>query len=457
MRHVLQPSLEPKPRGRRSREPSALAFRLVALACAALTLFACGKKGDPLPPLRKTPQPATELSLAQRGSSIEVSLLAPRMTVDGERLPVMEIELLRTDRDGGFSDVAEKRVLPAAPGERLRELDPLPPPETVVRYAVRVRVKKNASTLSSVVSLTTRNPPPAPEGLLAELEPGGVRLEWIQPPFADLLPTPTPSPSPSPTVPTTDATPEAVLPAARPSPTVPMPDASPEAAPPAASPSPSPVATSPDVSPEAAQATPSPSPSPADLSPEPAQPAVGSSPASTLAPQPTPAPTPEPFRGGVFVYRRALIGAYAAPLTPTPLAEPRFVDSSAALGPTWCYVGRTVISLAPLIESADSNETCLQVRDIAPPAAPSGIAALLLGAEVEVSWSPSPEPDIAGYRIYRAPRGSEPQRAGEVEAGETVFREPAPAIDTIVLYTVTAVDSVGNESPPSPPARVQPR
>jgi len=490
MRRAFQPSLEPRERqgtGLRAAAASrrAPAFRLVGLACAGLTVFGCGKKGDPLPPLRKTPRPATELRLAQRGSSIEASFLAPRMTVDGERLPVMEIELLRTDQDGSFSDVAEKRVIRAAPGERLRELDSLPPPETVVRYAVRARVKKNASTLSSVVSLMTRDPPPAPEGFVEELQPEGVRLEWVQPPFAELLPTPTPtpSPSPSPTLLTPDASPGAAPSPAGPSPAAP----SPEAAPAAASPSPSPVASSKETPPEAVQPTASPSPSPAALSPdalpeaappgaspspspagpmpstspEAAQPAVAPSPASSSAPQPTatptPAPTPEPFRGGVFVYRRVLIGAYAAPLTPTPLAEPSFVDTSATLGPTWCYVGRTVISLAPLIESADSKETCLQVRDIAPPAAPSGIAALLIDAEVEVSWSPSPEPDLAGYRVYRAPRGSEPQRVGEVPAGETVFREPAPERDTVILYTVTAVDGVGNESPPSSPARVQPR
>jgi penicillin-binding protein len=97
------------------------------------------------------------------------------------------------------------------------------------------------------------------------------------------------------------------------------------------------------------------------------------------------------------------------------------------------------------------------VRDIAPPAAPSGIAALLIGAEVEVSWSPSPEPDLAGYRVYRARRGGEPRRVGEVSPGETVFREPAPDSDTVVLYTVTAVDGAGNESSPSAPARVQPQ
>ena len=96
-------------------------------------------------------------------------------------------------------------------------------------------------------------------------------------------------------------------------------------------------------------------------------------------------------------------------------------------------------------------------QSLTPPAAPSGIAALLIDAEVEVSWSPSPEPDLAGYRVYRAPRGSEPLRVGEVPHGETVFREPAPKSDTVVLYMVTAVDEVGNESPPSPPARVQPR
>jgi fibronectin type 3 domain-containing protein len=79
---------------------------------------------------------------------------------------------------------------------------------------------------------------------------------------------------------------------------------------------------------------------------------------------------------------------------------------------------------------------------------------LLRESDVEVSWSPSPEEDLALYRVYRATGGGAPAQVGEVPGGETSFtegRQPAGEY----RYTVTAVDRDGNESPPSRPAEVR--
>ena len=40
----------------------------------------------------------------------------------------------------------------------------------------------------------------------------------------------------------------------------------------------------------------------------------------------------------------------------------------------WCYVVRTAASVEPVVESAPSNEVCVDIRDVAPPAAPVGVA-----------------------------------------------------------------------------------
>ena len=71
---------------------------------------------------------------------------------------------------------------------------------------------------------------------------------------------------------------------------------------------------------------------------------------------------------------------------------------------------------------------------------------------VELSWSPSSEPDLAVYRVYRARSGGDPVRLAEVAAGESSYRDATLARGVPFLYTVTAVDSAGNESPPSAPA-----
>ena len=96
------------------------AFLLLAL------LPACGKKGDPLPPLRPTPAAVSGLRVAQRGEQVEITFTAPRASTDGARLPVLEVEILVAVEEGDFLKVARGRRIKAAPGEVLRESEPLP-------------------------------------------------------------------------------------------------------------------------------------------------------------------------------------------------------------------------------------------------------------------------------------------------------------------------------------------
>jgi fibronectin type 3 domain-containing protein len=107
-----------------------------------------------------------------------------------------------------------------------------------------------------------------------------------------------------------------------------------------------------------------------------------------------------------------------------------------------------------VIESAPSQEVCMAVQDLFAPAPPSGVAALVRERGADVSWSPSPEPDLALYRVYRTSGTAAPARVAEVARGETSFSDPGLAAGDHV-YTVTAVDRDGNESPPSRPAPVR--
>jgi fibronectin type 3 domain-containing protein len=115
-------------------------------------------------------------------------------------------------------------------------------------------------------------------------------------------------------------------------------------------------------------------------------------------------------------------------------------------GQSVCYVVRTVVSREPLIESAPSEEVCLGVRDISPPAAPSGIAVLAREEGIEVSWSPSPESDLERYRVYRALSGGVRERLAEVASTETFYLDRTLPAGATALYSVTAVDKAGNES-----------
>lgn len=355
---------------------------------ALLVLPACGKRGDPQPPLPRNPQPITGLRLSQRGDVLEISYTAPRLTTANVRLGVLEVELLRAEIEGDLAKVAKRRRVKVAPGETLVETEPLPPPGTSVRVAAQAYSRGQPSSLSPVLSLKVVPPPPRPPGLKATLLADGVSLAWDPIPLPPPTPPPTPSPSPSPS-PTPSATP-----------------------------------------------TPSPSPSPSP----------SASPTATPSPTPTPAPTPTPLPvPAVSVYRREGTAEYAAPLA-TVLPAEGFVDRSVTAGQSVCYVVRTVVSRDPLIESAPSEEACLTVRDISAPAAPSGIAVLAREEGIEVSWSPSPEADLDRYRVYRALAGGARERLAEVPSTETSYLDRTLPAGASALYSVTATDKAGNES-----------
>jgi hypothetical protein len=369
---------------------------LAVLLPALLAGVTCGKRGEPLPPLAKTPQAVTGVALAQRGRALEVRLVAPRATTAGQRLPVLEIEILRAEKDGPLDKVGQADRRRAAPGEALIETLPLPAPGTVVRVAARARDGGNVSSLSAPVSLTVQPAPEAPSALTARLEAQGVALTWKPPALPSPKPTPTPTPTPSPSL----------VPSPRPSPT----------------------------------AVPTPTPTPPPGVPP------GLLPASPAATPATPAPTPAPSPV-LTVYRREPRGEPRALVSLPPTAGGH-ADTSVAPGQQWCYTVRLVLSPDPVIESAPSEERCLDIKDVFPPAVPIGVAVLPLEDAIEVSWSPSPEMDLAAYRVYRAAGGA-PQRVGEVAAGATVFKDATVPAGARVVYTVTAVDKVGNESPPS--------
>ena len=378
-----------------------------ALALGALLLAACGKRGDPLPPLPVTPQPVTSLKLAQRGDRLEITYTTPRATTGGARLGLLDIEILRADAPGDFQKTAKRSKRRAAPGESLTETSPLPAAGTTVRVAARAIDRGRLSALTSVATLVVQAPPPAPHDLSAELKGESVAVAWL----GTVPSPPPPSPSPSP------------WPGASPSPRI--------------SPTPSPR-TSPTPRPGT---SPAPSPAPSGLaSPRP-------------SPSPSASPTPKPPSRGFLLYRRPDPGgSYAGPIRSEPFTTNAFEDKTVSLGQRWCYVVGTVVATEPVAESTRSNEACVSVIDIIAPAAPSGVAALGGPDGVEVSWSPSTEPDLATYRVYRETPGGPRERVGEVAPPETSWHDGAAAPGARYTYTVTALDRAGNESKPSAPA-----
>ncbi len=135
-------------------------------------------------------------------------------------------------------------------------------------------------------------------------------------------------------------------------------------------------------------------------------------------------------------------------------------DADFAFDETYVYVVRTAVAeRGGVQESADSVPAIVTPKDIFPPSAPLGLIAAVLEGNaaaapvVDLSWSISPETDVAGYRVYRSEREGERGTAVTPELVPTPsYHDAAVQLGHRYWYTVTAVDRAGNESPASAPA-----
>ena len=100
------------------------------------------------------------------------------------------------------------------------------------------------------------------------------------------------------------------------------------------------------------------------------------------------------------------------------------------------------------------------LRDVFPPAAPTGLEAVPGGVaeaehSIDLSWTPNTDSDLAGYLVYRQQVSSSSSPAGSTaRLTSTPIVAPAYQDRTAIAgqryaYRVTAIDTSGNESAPS--------
>jgi hypothetical protein len=96
-----------------------------------------------------------------------------------------------------------------------------------------------------------------------------------------------------------------------------------------------------------------------------------------------------------------------------------------------------------------SEAVCVEAKDVFPPDAPTGLAAVATGAgaeaAIDLSWQPNTEADLAGYAVYRR-EGESWQRISPAQpligpAFHDAHVQPGRAY----RYTVTAIDQGGHE------------
>lgn len=184
---------------------------------------------------------------------------------------------------------------------------------------------------------------------------------------------------------------------------------------------------------------------------------------------PKPLAGESPTIAGYRIYRAEAAATATAenPLLKSPLAQvgeappdsQSFNDARFNFGASYVYSVRSFAQYpTQTLESADSNLAILTPRDTFAPAAPQGLVAVLVPAQadvpahIELSWAISPETDLAGYNVYRSERAGAPGTRLNTELLLTpAFRDMDMNVQPgrVYFYTVTALDSSGNESPAS--------
>ena len=178
-----------------------MTYKLSSLVLSALLLLsACGKKGDPQPPLRLTPQTTTDLSVVQKGEEFLLALSYPQTTASGFSLgPIKALELWvsRTivGADGeaptldprAFAGTAEKvltiqgaELNSAIQGDRLSSRFRLSAEhEDALIFAIRtISREEDESAFSNRVGLGYREAPEAPIFHNLQATEAGVKLSF---------------------------------------------------------------------------------------------------------------------------------------------------------------------------------------------------------------------------------------------------------------------------------------
>lgn len=144
------------------------------------------------------------------------------------------------------------------------------------------------------------------------------------------------------------------------------------------------------------------------------------------------------------------------PINQALISGTQYEDKNFKLGEKYQYVVRAV-SLGTeggQVESLNSNSVELTPVDTYPPSAPGGLS-IAPGApgRLLLFWAPNPEPDVAGYYIYRSTDPNLPKdkwtRLTPALHTRTTFTDENVEVGKTYYYYVVAVDTAGNVSPSS--------
>jgi hypothetical protein len=161
----------------------------------------------------------------------------------------------------------------------------------------------------------------------------------------------------------------------------------------------------------------------------------------------------KPFISGYNIYRSSSQSdELTAPVNPAPVNATTYTDV-APYG-TYSYQVTAVSTPGqPRIESDPSGSAAATYKDLLPPAQPATITALIEPKAIRLIWDAVDAPDLAGYKVYRTEGmgHTDVKDIGTIPlftlpAGTTRAIDPKADPGIVYRYSVSAIDKNGNES-----------
>ena len=137
-----------------------------------------------------------------------------------------------------------------------------------------------------------------------------------------------------------------------------------------------------------------------------------------------------------------------------PVTATHYEDKTFKFGEKYTYFVRSVSlgTEGTPVESVDSNSLEISQVDKYPPSTPSLAPPGVAAGRIALFWAANPEPDIAGYLLYRSTDIYRPKPwtllTPEVYT-KTTFTDQNVETGKTYYYYVVAVDNAGNRSQPS--------
>lgn len=141
-----------------------------------------------------------------------------------------------------------------------------------------------------------------------------------------------------------------------------------------------------------------------------------------------------------------------APMNSSLVSGTQYVDKNFKFGDSYRYVVRSVSlgTQGAQVESLNSNSISVSPRDVFPPSAPTSITVAAAPGRLSLFFPGNPEPDVAGYNIYRSTDPNLPkeqwQKLNPSLLKQTSFQDEKVESGKRYYYYLTAVDQVGNVS-----------